>query len=239
MKLLNKLYTAALGLLLLNSCQAGLEYEDVPESIYSNVDLAGNLCNIKARQLFENQIYATNWERWVPSYISTVTIGNYQSGKEWKNTTAAAVTVGGVTVAPGQTVRLKNSLTTESLASAPGGNLYVVNLFADARANYKTANKGYMFDATKFSGDFALVAPILNGRSEQINMPVRKNEVIVEILLSQEYNCKVYPQDNAPELGKPGDFTQPRKYLVINESRLPAGVERAQRLYEVRITFLP
>lgn len=238
MRLLNKLYAAALGLLLLNSCQTGLEYAEVPESIYSNVDLAGNLCNVRARQLFENQIYATNWGKWVDSYISTVTIGNYQSGKDWTNTTTAAVTVNGATVNPGETVKLKNSLTTESLASAPGGKLYIVNLFADAKATYKTANKGYLFDATKFSGDFKLVNPV-NGRSEQVIMPVRKNEVIVEMLLSQEYNCKVYPQDNAPEMGKPGDFTQPRKYMVINESRLPDGVERAQRLYEVRITFLP
>lgn len=239
MKLLNKLYAISLGLLLLNSCQAGLEYEEVPESIYSDVNLAGNLCNIKARELFEDQIFAPSWNKWVPNYISTVTIGNYQSEKEWTNTTSASVTVNGVAVAPGNKIKLKNSLTTEALASAPGGTLHVVNLFADSKATYSTSNKGYLFDASKFSGDFTLVAPVVDGRSEKVILPVRKNEVIVELLLSQEYNCKVYPQDNAPEMGKPGDFTQPHKYLVINESRLPKGVERAQRLYEVRITFLP
>ena len=239
MKILNKLYTAALALLLFNSCQSGLEYDDVPESIYSDVNLAGGLCNVKSRELFQNQIYAVNWNRWVENYIATVTIGNYKTAKEWTNTTAEAVTVNGVSVAPGAKVKLANTLSTEDNASAPGGKLYIVNLYADAKATYKTANKGYMFDATRFSGDFKLLPPVTNGRSEQVVLPVKKNEVIVEILLSQEYNCKVYPQDNAPEMGKPGDFTQPRRYLVVNESRLPAGVERAQRLYEVRITFLP
>lgn len=238
MKILNKLYAVALGALLLTGCQTGLEYEEVPESIYNNVNLAGNLCNVKARQLFENQIYATNWNKWVPDYISTVTIGNYQSGKDWTNETSAAVTLNGITVAPGETVQLKNSLTKEDLAAAPEGTLYVVNLYADSEATYDTPNKGYLFDASKFSGDFELVNPT-DGRSQQIILPVRKNEVIVEMLLSQEYNCKVKPQDGAPELGKPGDFTAPRRYLVVNESRRPDGQPAAQRLYEVRITFLP
>lgn len=239
MKILNKLYAVALGLLLLNSCQSGLEYDEVPASIYSDVNLAGGLCNLKARELFENQIFAPNWNKWVDNYIGTVTIGNYKSAKDWTNTTTAAVTVNGVTVAPGEKVKLVNALATEDNASAPGGKLYVVKLYADANATYKTPNKGYQFDATRFSGVFKLLPPVTNGRSEQVVLPVKKNEVIVEILLSQEYNCKVYPQDNAPEMGKPGDFTQPRRYMVINESRLPAGVERAQRLYEVRVTFLP
>lgn len=239
MKRLNKLYALALGLLFFSSCESGLVYEDVPESIYSNVNLTGSLCNIKSRELFVNQIYATNWNKWVESYISTVTIGKYQNETEWTNTTAATVTLNGVAVAPGENIKLRNSMTTEAQASAPGGMLYVLNLYADSKATYGTANKGYLFDATKFSGDFTFVAPIVNGRSERVILPVRKNEVIVEMLLSQEYNCKVYPQNGAPAMGQPGDFTQPRQYLVVNESRLPSGVERAQRLYEVRITFLP
>lgn len=238
MKVLNKLYAVALGAMLLTGCQTGLEYEEVPESIYNNVNLTSAMCNVKARQLFENQIYATNWKKWVDNYIGTVTIGRYQDGRDWTNETSAPVTLNGVTVAPGETVKLKNSLTEEALASAPDGKLYVVNLFADSEATYSTPNKGYLFDASKFSGDFELVNPT-DGRSQQVVLPVRKNEVIVEILLSQEYNCKVKPQDDAPELGKPGDFTAPRRYLVVNESRRPDGQPAAQRLYEVRITFLP
>lgn len=237
MKILNKLYAVALGTLLLTSCQAGLEYEDVPESIYNDVSLTGSLCNVKARELFENKIYAINWNKWVDNYISTITIGNYQTGKDWTNTTSAPIQLNGVTVAPGATVNLRNSLTKETLTTAPEGNLYVVNLFADSRGTYSTPNKGYLFDASKFSGDFQLVNPT-NARSQQVILPVKKNEVIVEMLLSQEYNCKVRAQDGAPELGKPGDFTQPRRYLVVNESRRPDG-QQAQRLYEVRITFLP
>lgn len=238
MKVLNKLYAVALGALLLTGCQTGLEYEEVPESIYNNVNLTSAMCNVKARQLFENQIYAINWNKWVDNYIGTVTIGNYQSAEDWTNDTSAPVTLNGITVAPGETVQLKNSLTEEALASAPDGTLYVVNLYADSKAVYTTPNKGYLFDASKFSGDFELVNPA-DGRSQKVILPVRKNEVIVEMLLSQEYNCKVKPQDGAPELGKPGDFTAPRRYLVVNESRRSDGQPAAQRLYEVRITFLP
>lgn len=237
MKILNKLYAVALGALLLTGCQTGLEYEEVPESIYNNVNLTSAMCNVKARELFQDQIYAINWNKWVDNYISTVTIGNYQNGVDWTNETSASVTVGGVTVAPGETIHLQNSLTEEALASAPDGTLYVVNLYADSYAVYNTPNKGYLFDASKFSGDFALVNPT-DGRSQQVILPVRKNEVIVEMLLSQEYNCKVKPQDGAPALGKPGDFTAPRRYLVVNESRRPDGQPAAQRLYEIRITFI-
>lgn len=239
MKIINKLYAIALGVLLMTGCQAGLEYTDVPESIYSNVNLASNLCNVRARQLFENQIYANNWNQWVPNYIGTVTIGNYQGdGKEWTNNSNSAFTINGVSVNPGGKTKVKNSLTEESLAEAPGGKLYVVNLFADAFAQYPAPNKGYVYDGSKFTGSFELVNPT-NGRADNIKLPVRQNEVIVELLLSQEYNCKVYPQNGAPELGKPGDFTQPRRYLVVNESRRTDGQEAAKRLYEVRITFLP
>lgn len=239
MKILNKLYAVALGALFMTSCQAGLEYEDVPESIYNDVKLTNSLCNVKARELFTDKIYANNWGKWVPEYIGTVTIGNYQgNGKEWTNPTAIPFNANGVTIAPGAKATLKNSLTEESLAEAPGGILYVVNLFADDYATYEVPSKGYAFVGSKFSGKFELVEPT-DGRASSIKLPTRQNDIIVEMLLSQEYNCKVYPQNGAPEMGKPGDFTAARRYMVVNESRRSDGKEAAKRLYEVRITFLP
>lgn len=239
MKILNKLFLGTLSLFFLAGCQAGLVYDEVPESIYNDVDLTSNYCNVKARELFENQIYAINWEKWVEGYINTVTIGNYQGdGLEWTNNSSSSVEIDGVSVAPGETVLVKNSMTTETLESAPEGTLYVLNIYADSQATYSTPNKGYMFDGSKFSGEFELVDPEDN-RSQQITLPVRQNEVIVEFLLSQDWNCEVTPQGDAPKLGVPGDFTKPRQYLVTNISRRPDGQEAAKRLYEVRITFLP
>lgn len=241
MKLFNKLYAIVLGTIFLAGCQAGLEYEDVPESIYNEVGLSSNLCNVKTSILFpEGTMYAKNWNKWAGAYISTVTIGNYQGeGTDWKNETSSDVTVDGKTVKPGEAIRLKNSITTESLATAPEGTLYVLNVFADSKAVHSTPNKGYEFDASKLSGVFELVAPV-DGRSQKVLIPVnQKEQVLVEFLLLQVYNNKVTPVDGSPALGEPGDYSVPRRYLVTNTSRLPDGMSPKERLYEVRITFLP
>lgn len=241
MKLFNKLYAIVLGTMFLAGCQAGLEYEDVPESIYNEVGLSSNLCNVKTSILFpEGTMYAKNWNKWAGAYISTVTIGNYQGdGGEWKNETSSAVTVDGRAVNPGESIKLKNSMTTESLATAPEGTLYVLNIYADSKAIHSTPNKGYEFDASKLSGEFSLINPV-NGRSQNVLIPVnQKEQVLVEFLLIQIYNNKVTPIDGAPTLGEPGDYTVPRRYLVTNTSRLPGGMSPKERLYEVRITFLP
>lgn len=237
MKLLKKIYLSLLGIFLLTGCQAGLEYEEVPESIYSEVGLGAELFTIKSREWFKDQIYAEKWNKWVDNYISHVTIGT-GTGTKWTNNTGQTVTVGDIEVAPGKEVTLKGNIVTEELAGAPDGKLYVVNIYALSRVTHSTPTNFYYFDGSKFSGDFTLVNPT-NNRSRNIILPTRKNELVAEMSLTQFYNCTVYPQDSAPILGAPGDFTQSPRYLVVNESRLPAGVERAKRLYELRITFLP
>ena len=65
MKIFNNIKTIYAGLALLlattltTSCQTGLEYEDVPEEYYSNVDLQG--CTLSSRYLFEGCIWAKNY----------------------------------------------------------------------------------------------------------------------------------------------------------------------------------
>lgn len=95
-----------------------------------------------------------------------------------------------------------------------------------------------MFDGSKFSGDFELVNPVDN-RSQYVVLPVRKNEIIGELYLVSYSVCTVEPVGDSPKLGMPGDFTKPRRYLVKNIAHRPAGVEQHQRMYEVRVTFLP
>ncbi|WP_238868488.1 MULTISPECIES: hypothetical protein [Proteiniphilum] len=235
-KLLKNLYTGAALLCVvwfLSGCEKGLTFEEAPESTYSQVE--ASRFDVKARELFENQIYAVNWDKWVENYINTQTIG--ASNGSWKNGTGAAVTLSnGEVVQPGATV--SGSIKEENNAEAPGGKLYVITAYVNDHAKYKTANKGYLFDGSKFTGDFTLANPT-NNRSEYVTLPVRKNEIIGELVLVNPYDCIVEPVKGAAELGKPGDFSQPQRYLVKNIAYRPAGVPQYTRLYEVRIVFYP
>lgn len=207
MNFLNKLYAGIIvlcGMFAFSGCEAGLTYDEVPESYYSEVGVTD--FRLHARELFENKIYAVNWGQWVENYMDTRQIS-------WEVTT-----------------------TTESNSDAPGGTLYVLNVKANPRVTYQTSNKGYLFDGSKFSGDFELVDPTDN-RSQKVNLPVKQNEIIGEIYLVNQYTCVVERVDNATELGKPGDFSKPQRYLVKNICYRPAGVEQYTRLYEVRVTF--
>lgn len=238
-KLLNKVYAGVAMLccvLAISSCTAGLTYEEAPESVYSEVGVSK--FNVNARELFTDKIYAVNWKKWVDNYIDTRMIGSSSSFK-WTNRTKTDYTLpDGTVVKAGETAEISGSESKESDSSAPGGEVYVMNVYAASRVQYQTANKGYLFDGSKFSGDFELVSPVDN-RSQYVILPVRKNEVIVEMYLVDYSVCTVEPVNGAPALGQPGDFTQPRRYLVKNIAHRPAGVEQYQRMYEVRVTFLP
>lgn len=217
-------------------CQSGLTYEEAPESAYSEVGITGFV--LRSRQLFENQIYAINWEKWVDNYIQTVQIGSTGS-LTWTNNTGSSFTLqDGSVIENGQTVTVTGSITTEEDSEAPEGKLYVLNVYATDYATYQTANKGYLFDASKFSGDFQLIDAD-NNRSEKVRLPVRKTEVIGELNLANVYNCVVERVDGAPELGKPNDLSNRPRYLVKNICYRPAGVEQYTRLCEVRIIYLP
>lgn len=211
-KMFNKLYV---GLTLLcglsfASCEADLTYDEAPESIYSEVGVSGTPFILKARQLFPNQVWAKNWNKYADNYMNT------------------------------QQISWETKVTTESDSSAPGGTLYVINVKANTKATYKTDNKGYLFDGSKFSGSFQLgeVDEANPGMSQTVTLPVRQNEVIGELYLIDQYNCVVEAVNGAPALGTPADFTKAQRYLVKNICYRPEGVPQAQRLYEVRVTFV-
>lgn len=235
-KLLKKLYagvTLLSAVWILSSCEQGLVYEEAPESTYSQVE--ATRVDVRSRELFENQIYAVNWEQWIDNYINTQLIGD--TNGSWTNNNGVAVTLSnGQVVQPGESVT--GSITEVNDPAGPDGKIFVMTAYVKDKATYKTANKGFLFDGTKFTGDFTLVNPI-NNRSENIILPVNKNEVIVELVLVNVYDCVVEPQGTAPELGKPGDFSQPHRYLVKNIAYLPPGVSQYTRLYEVRVVFYP
>ncbi|MGI6521830.1 MAG: hypothetical protein ACOX2D_12005 [Fermentimonas sp.] len=235
-KLLKKIGAGAIlfcAVWTLASCERGLVFEEAPESTYTQVE--ATRFDVKARELFENKIFAVNWNQWVDNYMNTQTIGT--SAETWKNETDKAVTLSnGQVVKPGESV--SGSIKEESDSKAPGGKVYVITVYVKDRATYNSPNKGFLFDGSKFTGDFKLVNPE-NNRSEQVNLPVRKNEVIGELVLVNPWDCVVERIDGATELGKPGDFSQPQRYLVKNIAYLPEGVSQHTRLYEVRVVFYP
>lgn len=216
-KMFKKLYIgfALLCGLSFTSCEADLTYEEVPESVYSEVGLSGTPFVLRSRAWFQNQIYAVNWKQWADNYINTQQI-------DWET-----------------------SMTQESNSDAPGGTLYVVNVKAKTKATFSTANKGYLFVGSKFNGTYEFVNPAtttIEGKQEttaqQVILPVNPAEVIGEINLVAQYDCVVERVNGAPELGVPADFTKPARYLVKNICYRPSGVPQATRLYEVRVTFV-
>ncbi len=194
--------------LTLSSCESGLTYTEAPESTYSEVGISK--FSFKSRELFKEKIFAVNWNKWVPEYMNDQYIGE----------------------------TLVADLVIEEDANLPEGKLYVINVELNNHATYKTSNKGYLFDGSKFTGSFELISPSDN-RSEEVKLPVRKNEIIGEMYLVSTVHCIVEPQGDAPKLGIPADFSKPHRYLVKNVSYLPKGVERFTRMYEVRVTFKP
>lgn len=217
-KMFNKLYVglAMLCGLSLVSCEAGLTYEEAPEGYYTEVGVSGTPFTVRARQLFPNQVWATNWGKYAENYMNT------------------------------QQISWEAKLTTENEATAPDGLLYVINVKANTKVIYATDNKGYLFDSSKMSGDFELLdydgdageyVPAADSKARYVRMPVKQAEVIGEINLVDVYNCVVERVDGASKLGVPADFTKSNRYLVKNICYRPAGVDQYTRLYEVRVTF--
>lgn len=238
-KLLKKLslaIVAVCSMASISSCTSDLTYEEAPESVYTQVGVSR--FDLKARELFNDKIYAVNWEQWVENYIDTRVIGT-SAKLEWTNKTGANYTLpDGTVVAPDEKVELEGSMSEVSDESAPGGKVTVIQVYAFSRAVYQTANKGYLFDGSKFSGDYKLIDPV-NNRSQKVELPIRENELIGEIRLIDYSVCEVEPVNGAPALGEPGDFSQPARYLVKNIAHRPGGVPQTQHIYEIRVTFLP
>lgn len=247
MKILKNIKNICAGLAVLlaaattTSCQTGLHYEDVPEEYYSDVSLQG--ATLATRYLFTDCVYAKNFDKYT-TYIAQTSLST--SSREWTNNTGSNYTLkDGTVIAPGETATIgfgTGAMTTRDDSSAPDGKVYVITIYVPGTVTYSTANKGYLFDLTKYTGSdhFELVNPE-NGMAEQVKTATDLTHMVLAIVPSQNTGdaTLVVPQNGAPALGTPGDYTQPRQYLVKNNMRRPAGVPQAQRLYEVEIIKLP
>ena len=245
MKILKNIKNICAGLAVLlaaattTSCQTGLHYEDVPEEYYSDVSLQG--ATLATRYLFTDCVYAKNFDKYT-TYIAQTSLST--SSREWTNETGSNYTLkDGTVIAPGETATISfgvGAMTTRDDSSAPDGKVYVITFYLPNTVTYSTANKGYLFDLTKYTGSdkFELVNPN-NGMAEQVSTTTDLTHLVLALVPTQNYDCKVTPLDGAPALGTPGDYTQPRQYLVKNDMRRPSGVQQAQRLYEVEFVKLP
>ena len=216
MKITNMFNKLCVGLAVLcglsfTSCEQGLTYEEAPESVYSEVSLSSPYFYVRTRQLFPEQVYGVNWNKYAPNYVYTPQIS-------WET-----------------------SLTEENNADAPGGKLYVINVKVNTKATFKTENKGFLFVGSKFSGNYEFVNPTttkIDGKSEttaqEVILPVDKQAVIGELVLYNPYDCVVERVGDAPVLGVPTELKDKAQYLVKNICYRPAGVEQVTRLYEVR-----
>lgn len=245
MKIINKLFAITLCVVGLSGCQKGLVYDEVPESVYNDVSLTSNLCRVESRELFTKKVWQVNYNggqgQWAENMILTTAIGtSYQTGADYTNETNADITILGKVVKPGETIKVKNTMVEVADASAPGGKLYVLNIFAKAKAEYATPNKGHKFVESAFAND--AIKPVFvdakDGMSEKIILPANQKKLIVALLIANTSANSVERINDSPELGIPGDYSVPRRYLVVNTTRRPDGAPAASRLYEVRIQLL-
>lgn len=242
MKLTNKLFIAMLGIAFFTSCQKGLVYDEVPTDVYEDVSLSTDLCKVETREIFTHKVYQVNYNQWVENMLLVSNIGlDYRSNQEYTNNTGGNVTILGQIVKPGEKVMVKNILTTEDDASAPDGKVYVINVFASAKATYTTPNKGHLFVASEFQGEGVVPefeTQVEEGKYQQAILPADPTQLSVALLLNNSKACEIERVNDAPELGKPGDYSKPQRYMVVNITRRPDGKSAARRLYEIRVQLL-
>lgn len=224
------------------SCQKGLVFEEIPEIVYNEVGLKGTFGIVSARELFKQNIAQVNFNNQLTDMVLTVDIAKaFANETKYTNTTTENVEILGQTVAPGSSINLKNNLSIVDDASAPEGKRYVVTFFVDKSVRYTTPNKGHLFIESTFANAAVkpiLIDPIEPGKSQTIQLPVNTKQLVVGLSLTDDRACKVTSVDGAPQLGIPGDFSEPRLYLVTNVNERPNGQGKRARLYEIKVQVL-
>ena len=232
-------------LLILVSCTQGIVYDEVPESVYTELGLGSGLAKIRVRELFENKVWQVNYNdgqgQWLENYIGMTQIsGGYEAGKDYTNNTGSDVTIMGKVVKPGEKMYVNNTLEEVADASAPEGKKYIVHMFSPTKARYTTPNKGHLFVESAFDKESVKPEMVdhVDGKSQSIILPVRQDALVIEFILANQSACSVEPVNGAPTLGTPSDYTKPQQYMVINTAYRPAGIPQYRRLYEIHVQLL-
>lgn len=240
MKVFNKIMSLALAVSAMTGCTNGLEFEEVPQSVQNQVGLdETKVADVISRELFKNKVYQVNWDKYVDIILECTVGKNYQAGTNFTNKTAEPISIMGKVLAPNEKMFVRNRVESVYEAGAPEDSVYVVHVFAAATAKYKTPNKGHVFVESAFTND--PVKPVLispeGGKSEEITLPTDIKRLVLGLYLADEMACYINPVNGAPQLGTPGDYSKPCRYLVENENDRP-GKGKRQRLYEIRVQLL-
>lgn len=246
MKIKSILAAATLCLTFLASCNSGIEYNEVPESVYSELGLGTGLGKIRTRELFVNKVWQVNHNdgkgQWLETFLAQAEANaDYRDGKDYTNNTGAPVTIMGQTLNPGETMFVQNTLEEVDDSSAPEGKKYIAHMFCSTKVRYSTPNKGHLFMESAFAGETikpVFVDEVEEGQSQYIIYPVRQEALVIELILNDQNACVVEPVNGAPALGTPGDYTVPQQYMVINRAYRPEGAPEYRRLYEIQVQLL-
>lgn len=246
MKLKNILVAAVFCIAALPGCQSGIVYDEVPESVYTNVNMGSGLVKVRVRELFTNKIWQVNHNdgkgQWLENWLAQTLISEgYQNGKDYTNNTGSDVTIMGKVLKPGETMFVQNTLEIVDDSSAPEGKKYIAHIFSPTKVTYTTPNKGHLFVASAFEGDKLqpeFVEEVEEGKYRSAVLPVRQDALVLEFIMEDIYANRVEPLNGAPTLGTPGDYTKPHRYMVINTTYRPEGVPETRRLYEIQVQLL-
>ncbi len=245
MKIKNIVAITITCIIMMTGCTQGLVFDEVPESVYTELGLGSGLGKIRVRELFVDKVWQVNYNngqgQWLDNYIGMTQIsGGYEGGKDYTNKTGSDVTIMGKVVKAGEKMFVKNTLEEVADTSAPDGKKYIVHMFSPTLATYTTPNKGHLFVQSAF--DKETVKPVMvnpiDGKSQSIILPVRQEALVIEFILADQSACTVEPFNGAPSLGTPSDYTKPQQYMVINTAYRPAGIPQYKRLYEIRVQLL-
>ena len=252
MKINKILAVITFGLITLSGCQSGIVWDEVPESIYSELDLGSGYVKNRPRELFTNKVWQINYGlegQWLETFLAKAYLNSFEQGMEYENTTGSAVTILDKTLNPGEKMIVKNTLETVDDSSAPEGKKYIIHVFSFDKVCYNTPNKGHAFIKSAFDSEsvkpYAFIEKIESESAgakddmyRYIVMPVKQDQMVLELIWENQYACKVEPVNGAPKLGVPGDFTKPQQYMVINTAMRPDGAPEYNRLYEIQVHML-
>lgn len=246
MKIKSLLFALTLGITTLSSCQSGLVWDDVPESVYSNLELSGAMVRNRPRELFVNKVWQVNYNngkgQWLENYLARSVFDAIENGIEYTNNTGAPITIVDKTLATGETMTVKNTMEIVDDSSAPEGKKYIIHVFALDKVEYITPNKGHLFVKSAFESEsvkpYGYYEEVKEGMYRSVIMPAKMDEMVLEFILDDQGACRVDPVNGAPQLGIPGDFTLPRQYMVTNTAIRPDGAPEYKRLYEIQVHVL-
>ena len=253
MKIKSILFAITFAITALYGCQSGIVWDEVPESVYSELDMGTGLVRNRPRELFVNKVWQINHNdgkgQWLENYIARSLLNSFENGMEYVNNTGSNITILDKTLAPGEKMTIKNTLEIVDDSSAPEGKKYIAHIFSFDKVGYHTPNKGHAFIQSAFDnetikpyGYFEKIESDAKSAKEDmyryVVMPVKQNEMVLEFIMKDIYACRVDPVNGAPNLGTPGDYTKPQQYMVTNIAIRPEGAPEYKRLYEVQVHLL-